>query len=108
MLETKTAESMAQLFEDAGVQDALEKLNQALAQAGHDYQIKSVVIEEQKDTPDKPNKPEDPKPDPKPKPKPCKCLRWGIIGYDEHCYIINGQKQCTKKYIYGCQLVDCT
>ena len=105
MLETKATESLTKQLEEAGINEALAKLNEAIEKAGHDYQVKSVILEEtyteeNKDDKDKPSKPN--------KPKPCKCLKWGVIGYDETCYIVNGKKQCTRKYIYGCQYVDCT
>jgi hypothetical protein len=89
MLE-KVDKELSSVFVDAGVDDAIDKINKALEASGQSFRVDSVSFTEEAEA------------------KNCRCTRRGVTGYTERCVIRNGQRSCTRVPTYGCTNWDCT
>jgi hypothetical protein len=75
---------------ETNISNLVEQINKSLIDAGINHRIEKLTLVPVE-------------------PKFCRCLEYGIVGYETRCTPRPGGGQdCTRTPIYGCKRADCT
>lgn len=89
-MEQKSIESLSSSLAQAKTGALIDQINSALQSAGIKYYVEKVTLAPVEAA-------------------GCRCLRYGVIGYDRTCTPKpGGGETCVERPIYGCQSWDCT